>query len=227
MDNGKRLGFPGWQVWLVLVGFPALYLLNSFTPWSVGLFGRQDRSYWLPFMTSVLVLHWASALAVFILVRKGGGALSDLGLRISPSRGALGLLLVILWSAGMVFARHTMPPASGSTAQYPSWLQLFYPHTLSERCFWVVLSLSAGFCEELVYRGYAITALRQRGFRLWPALALASTSFVFVHGFAGLFAFPIYFLSGLFFAWLFLWRKSLVPGMTVHALFDVNAVFAV
>ncbi|HEV7281815.1 MAG TPA: hypothetical protein VGN57_16560 [Pirellulaceae bacterium] len=25
-----------WQVWLVVAGFPAVYWLNSFTPWSMG-----------------------------------------------------------------------------------------------------------------------------------------------------------------------------------------------
>lgn len=36
-----------------------------------------------------------------------------------------------------------------------------------------------------------------------------------------------YYLAGLIFAIIFLWRKSLAPGMYLHALFDVMALLAV
>jgi membrane protease YdiL (CAAX protease family) len=88
------------------------------------------------------------------------------------------------------------------------------------------MSLTAGFCEELVYRGFAISALRGRGMRAWQALIIASVSFVFVHGLAGVFAFPVYFTFGLLFGGLFLWRRTLAPGMCLHAAFDMFAILA-
>ncbi len=91
---------------------------------------------------------------------------------------------------------------------------------------WVFMSFTAGFCEELVYRGFAIRMLQRRGLRTWLAVLLATVAFVFVHGVAAVFLGHIYFVAGLLFAALFLWRRSLVPGMCLHALVDVSAILA-
>src|SRR5262245_37125249 len=94
--------------------------------------------------------------------------------------------------------------------------------TAAERGAWVVASLSAGFCEELVYRGFGITVLRARGLSVWLAVALPTISWVLVHGVGGALMFVPHFIVGLLFAGLFLWRRSLAPVMFVHALVDLS-----
>jgi membrane protease YdiL (CAAX protease family) len=210
---------PRWEVLLVLVGLPALYMANSFTPWSVGLFYRHNHAYFLPFFASVAVLHWGSVALVLSLLKRAGGSLEDIGLTLSPLRvvAMVGIPLVV--GLALIVLRET----SASNEGPPSEPSSHGPATLGERLFWLFISFTAGFCEELVYRGFAIRVLQGRGMRTWLAVLLATLSFVFVHGVAAVFRFPFYFTAGLLFAALFLWRRSLVPGVCLHALWDVVA----
>jgi membrane protease YdiL (CAAX protease family) len=191
-------------------------------PWSLGLFLRREHDWFLPFVASILVLHWLSTILVVLLVYRAGGTLADIGLDVSPGRAALlvgGLLAV---GGGLIALRQTWPAAES----LDDW-QLMYPATLTDRVVWVILACSAGICEELVYRGFAIRVLQGRGWRTWLALALPGVSFVFIHGVFGLFAFPVLFAVALLYGLLFLWRKSLVPCIVLHALFDLMGVLAV
>ena len=211
------------QVWLIVAGFPALYLLNSFTPWSVGLFGRGDRGWAAPVAASVLLLHWASVAAVVLTLRRNGQDLRRIGFRMRASGVLTYFAVVTAVGAGLVLLRLTWPPHAGPLEP---WMAI-YPVMPAEKVAWVVISLTAGFCEEFVYRGFAIRALQGRGFRTWQAVCLASTAFALLHGIAGVLLFPVYFAFGLLFSGLFLRTKRLGPAMYLHALFDLTAVLAV
>jgi membrane protease YdiL (CAAX protease family) len=211
---------PRWQVLLVLVGLPALYLANSFTPWSMGLFVRQEHAFFLPFWSSVAVLHWLSVALVLVLLARAGGRLKDIGLDLSLGNALVMIGPTIAAGAALVLLREHWSPSEGP----PPERNAMFPATRGERVFWVFMSVTAGLCEELIYRGFAIRLLQGRGLRTWLAVGLATLSFVFVHGLAGLFLFPIYFVAGLLFAALFLWRRSLVPGVCLHALYDVALI---
>jgi membrane protease YdiL (CAAX protease family) len=84
------------------------------------------------------------------------------------------------------------------------------------------MSLSAGFCEELVYRGFGIRVLQAHGWRTPMAVALPTISWVVVHGVGGLLYFVPHFIVGLLFAGLFLWLRTLAPVMVVHSLIDLS-----
>ncbi|MFQ5663611.1 MAG: CPBP family intramembrane glutamic endopeptidase [Terriglobia bacterium] len=225
---------PRWQIILVLVGFPLLYMLNSFAPWSVRLFGAKDRAAFFPFFISVLTLHWLSVAVTVFFVRKAGLTLADLHLNLSSRKAAS--IASKLIAVGLLFVvfRQLVP----YSATRPGWL-VFFPANLSESIFWIPVAISAGFCEELVYRGFGITVLQSRGFRLWQAVLLTTLSFVFMHGPGGIFGFPVFFLAGLLFAGIYLGRvggvgprglirptrrRSLLRVMVIHAVGDMTAI---
>ncbi len=222
-DSTSQSPLPPWQLLLLLVGFPLLYMLNSLTPWARGLFVEHQRSSFLPFWGSVAILHWTSLVLAVVFVRRSGRRMSDLDFRMTLS----GMIIFVIVTVGLglvlVMLRKTWPTNSGPAA---AW-QVFYPHSLTERLFWVFMCLTASFCEEFVYRGFGIRMLQCRRFRTWQAVALCCVSFVFVHGAAGVLFFPAYFIVGLLFSLIFLWRKSLAPGMYLHAVFDLLALLAV
>jgi hypothetical protein len=74
---------PAWQIGVVLVGFPSLYLLNSFAPWSRALFGGGDRSNFFRFFISILALHWMSAASTMYFLHRAGLGLRQLALTVS------------------------------------------------------------------------------------------------------------------------------------------------
>lgn len=97
------------------------------------------------------------------------------------------------------------------------------PHRPLEIALWVALSMSAGFSEELVFRGYL-----QRQFHALTrsaAVAVIAQALLFgvSHGYQGLAACLKIALFGVLFGTMARSRGSLRPGMIAHAWTDVAA----
>ena len=85
----------------------------------------------------------------------------------------------------------------------------------------VGLQVIVGFYEELIFRGFLLTRLR-RGLGSWIlAVVLSSALFAAPHAYDQTppAVVPIFFL-GVVFCILTIWRKSLLPAMIGHALFN-------
>jgi membrane protease YdiL (CAAX protease family) len=98
------------------------------------------------------------------------------------------------------------------------------PRTPVERRFFALLALTAGICEELLYRGFGLAALR------WAAPGLTDPGLIVVtavaFGFAHLYQGPagviLTGLVGAFLAWIAIATGSLLPVMLLHALLDLR-----
>jgi membrane protease YdiL (CAAX protease family) len=221
-DSTPVITLPLWQVMLVLVGLPAIYLANSLSPRATGLLQRHEHSFFFQFWSSIAVLHWGSVAVVVVLLNRTNRRLADIGLDLSPRRVAMIGIPLVVGLALIVW--HEVSSISHGPASVPS--SVVSPATTGERVFWVFMSFTAGFCEELVYRGFSIRVLQWRNMRTSQAVALAALSFVLMHGISVLRLPPflIIYIAGLLFSALFLWRRSLVPGICLHTLFDLAAI---
>ena len=102
----------------------------------------------------------------------------------------------------------------------PPGLRAMLPQSPFEMVLWVPLSLTGGFCEEVIFRGYL-----QRQFSVLTrsfvgAIALQAIAFGLSHGYQGWKMMSIIAIYGACFGWLAHWRRSLRPGMLGHALQD-------
>ena len=94
------------------------------------------------------------------------------------------------------------------------------PSTTLELLVWVLLSATAGICEEIIFRGYL---QRQFGAVTRSTLAgalLSAVVFGASHGYEGGPRMLLIGVYGLMFGLLAWWRKSLRPGMIAHAWHD-------
>jgi CAAX protease family protein len=128
----------------------------------------------------------------------------------------LGLAFWLLWmvAAGAAFSR------LGNANGPPKSVQAIMPHTVIELALWLVVSASAGFCEEVVYRGYL---QRQLGALTGNvALAVVGQGILFgvMHSYQGLAYVAAISILGLLNGWLAVWRKSLRPGIVLHVWSD-------
>jgi membrane protease YdiL (CAAX protease family) len=99
------------------------------------------------------------------------------------------------------------------------------PQGKIEIALWVVLSVTAGICEEAVYRGYlqkqfmALTKSVPAGI-FFPAVA-----FGVAHSYQGLARASVIAVMGAMSGVLAYWRRSVRPGMIAHTLQDVLGAF--
>jgi len=92
---------------------------------------------------------------------------------------------------------------------------------------WILLSMTAGFCEETIFRGY----LQQQFLALTGsapvAVLIQGVIFGVSHGYQGLRNVITITVFGILFGAIALWRRSLKPGMILHAWTDIfSGIFA-
>ncbi|HEY1925645.1 MAG TPA: CPBP family intramembrane glutamic endopeptidase [Candidatus Acidoferrum sp.] len=101
------------------------------------------------------------------------------------------------------------------------------PEGWAQISLWILVCVTAGFCEETIFRGYL-----QKQFISWTGNAasgvvLSAAVFGACHAYQGVKAAVVISVYGLLFGILAQWRKSLRPGMMTHALHDTVSGIAV
>ncbi len=174
----------------------------------------------VPLYLSTMALEWVLAGYVWLGVRRRV-RLSDLvGGRWSRCRDVLRDLVVaalfwgVFWATGRGLHGLLGPDSAKS-------IDILLPRGALEIGLWLLVAASAGFCEELVFRGYL-----QRQFHAWTGsapVAVAAQAVVFgvSHGYQGLKLVVVITALGALFGVLAWWRESLRPGMLAHAWNDV------
>jgi hypothetical protein len=105
--------------------------------------------------------------------------------------------------------------------EHAASFQAFLPQRAVQILLWIGVCISAGICEEFVFRGYFQRQFEALTHRTWIALVLQSLLFGISHGYQGIEACVKIALYGSLFGLLALWRKSLRPGMMAHAWSDI------
>ncbi len=136
------------------------------------------------------------------------------------------IALVLLVAAYHAYAVATVARSSeqrASLRQQFGKLTTFMPHTRTEMYWWGGVSLTAGFCEEFLFRGYFIWALAP-WLGWWGAAALSLSFFAIGHvgvyqGWNGALRTGI---VGAIFTLVVAIFNSLWPAIALHALLDLG-----
>ena len=147
-------------------------------------------------LQSVLGQRWKSAGQVFV----------DLGLGIA--------LLVLSTLLVSILGGHQNAEAANQSV----WFLL--PQTSMEMGLWMLLSVTAGICEEAIYRGYLQRQLGALTRHAWVGIALSAAAFGGAHLYQGVRRGAVIAVAGVLFGWFAEWRKTVRPGMFAHALQD-------
>lgn len=99
-------------------------------------------------------------------------------------------------------------------------LDFLVPRSTRETIIWVALSCTAGFCEEVIFRGYFQKQFAALARNVWAGVAVQAVLFGAAHGYEGRQRMLMIAVYGLMFGLLAQWRKSLRTGMMAHAWHD-------
>jgi membrane protease YdiL (CAAX protease family) len=112
--------------------------------------------------------------------------------------------------------------AQASVRRQLGQLSLLLPHTRRELRGFAVLSLTAGFCEEFLFRGYFIWTLAPV-LSWWGAAALSALVFGLAHAYQGRLGIVRTTIVGVAFVAVYAIFDSLYPAIALHALIDLAA----
>jgi len=221
--SSRPLIAPAWHTILFITIFVGLSVIGGFFQHAVNQHPQATvpRDSAVPGYVSLLVFEWLLVLYVRMGVRKRGVRLRDLvgGRWATPKEVmkdiALGAGLWAVWIGLM--NPHIL--GQGTNAA-----QGLLPQGILESLAWIPLALSAGFCEELAFRGYLQQQFQAiTGSATWAVLIQALV-FGLGHLYEGVGPVARIMLYGILFGLLALWRKSLRPGMIAHAWSDIFGV---
>nr|WP_246172659.1 CPBP family intramembrane glutamic endopeptidase [Marinicella rhabdoformis] len=99
----------------------------------------------------------------------------------------------------------------------------YLPQTQRQYKWGVVLSYTAGFCEELIYRGFVYWQL-STWFGMWPSVILANVIFALTHYATGWKNSIGALALGLVFSWIYLSTGDLWLAAVMHTAIDLLAM---
>jgi membrane protease YdiL (CAAX protease family) len=101
-------------------------------------------------------------------------------------------------------------------------LEMMLPHTRQELTWFARLSVTAGVCEEIMYRGYLVWYLAH-WFGIFQSAGLAALVFGIGHSYQGWRGMLLTAVVGAFFGAVYLVSGSLLLPMVIHALMDLHS----
>jgi membrane protease YdiL (CAAX protease family) len=139
----------------------------------------------------------------------------DFAWAIAAVLAAFAIVTGVAWMLGLI----GMP--------VPGEIAMLLPTEWTGRILWVVMSFTAGFCEEAVFRGFLMTRIRLIfGLKSWVIPVIASTAiFAVCHAyqsFSGMIVIGIY---GLILALIYIRSRSLWPVIIAHFFQDFANLF--
>ena len=212
---------PAWHTAVVLCVMLGISVLSARYN-SAAAFARHGRaaSYLL-----AMAVEWATVAFIWWGLSRQGMGLSDLiggswTRRVHVLRDfAIGLGFILIFGGavqGLTYLFKATPPPA---------LSAMLPQTLLEMIVWVPLSLTGGFCEEVIFRGYLQRQFSALTHSLVGGILIQGIIFGASHGYQGWRLMAIIAFYGACFGWLAHWRRSLRPGMFGHALQDTVGGF--
>lgn len=174
----------------------------------------------VPLYLSVIAVEWFLVYGVWAGIRSRGVRVRDLvGGRWDSARKVLidivlAIVVWILWIGIQVGVSRMVPSHAKSVSA-------LLPQNPLEVVLWIANSLTAGFCEEVAFRGYFQRQFEAMTRSSSTGVILQAFLFGISHGYQGLRAIIMIVLYGLLYGILAFWRKSLRPGMILHAWSDI------
>lgn len=194
----------------------------------------EDRQALGRFYRWTLAVEWSWVAVMGLIVVFGGASLRDIGLvwNMPPpevlgfvAAATLGSLIPIA-----VFAlrswRFGGPGVRDSFRQMMEPVSALLPSTREERWLFAAVAVTAGICEELLFRGFLLFYLQDLflGLSLAAAVIVSSIVFGMAHLYQGAKGVLGTGVFGLGMALLYVWSGSLLLPIILHALLDLRVL---
>jgi len=219
-----------WDFWLIFL------FLSVVIPWRGYLRLKQllalplvDTKEKLALYAVTIAFQWVLVGVVAWRAMVRGLTLQDMGLGPQPWMGIVlaGLLGAIFIGGLQCLNLRRIGRMEGEAPELLRKLaNRLLPVNLLEYLPYSALAITAGVCEEFVYRGFGIAAFSKIGLPLWTVVLVSSVLFGLAHAYQGRGGVVSTGIFGVVLAIGRLWIGSLIPMMMWHAGLDLAAGIA-
>jgi len=161
---------------------------------------------WFVFVLVVMGVRWSGA-SVFLVVGERWRSLRQLLRDVGIAAGFWIVAVTLLWLFSKLLR----------VSDLAHNMQFMLPHSGAEIGLWIALSITAGICEETIFRGYLQRQFISLTKNVPTGILLAAVAFGAAHAYQGFRHVILIALFGALFGILAYWRGSVRPGMIVHA----------
>jgi len=216
-----------WDFWLIFL------FLGIVVPWRGAV--RLKKLLALPSVSTKekLVLYGATMAAQWVITalvawRALARGLSAVSLGLADY-GGVSTLLASLALAAFIGGLHWLNlrrvgrSAGQATQRMRLLARRILPVNSVELLPYCALAVTAGVCEEFLYRGFAMGALFRVGFPAWAVVILAAVLFGLAHVYQGRSGILGTFVMGILFGVVRLAYDTLVPVIMIHTVVDLVA----
>jgi hypothetical protein len=224
-ENSKAM--PLSKTLAVLIGFPivatliSLLLLNRPQITNLGL--DFFNTFW------IIIIGWY-LIQIYILskiLHSAGWKWVDIGFSFSKKKTFYFIGGYSLFAFGLLAFIEIALANSMVDPEKMNNISSLIPKTTTARIIFIIMGLTAGLAEEIVYRGFAIKALVSNKINKWLAVFAATIPFIFQHGLKSIDQFWWFLTWGVVFGILFLWLKKLTFNIIIHWLVILSAMIAI
>ena len=229
-QRAQRIASWGWLVGFLAIGAGVVsmgFLAQHAPPGGAGAVKGQFASHSaaIPTYLSLIAMDWALLYYCWAGVGRFGGGLATLsGGRWTSWKSVavdMGIALPfwVLWE-GAAYGVHRLlsgAPGAGSAKTVDSLL----PQSLPEILIWVAVSITAGICEELAFRGFLQRQFHALSGNIIVAVAAQGVVFGLFHAYQGWINVVVISALGILFGVLAAWRGNLRANIVVHAWADI------
>jgi membrane protease YdiL (CAAX protease family) len=216
-----------WDVWLIF------FVLGVVVPWRGRMrlrellakphVGSRER---ISLYASTIAFQWTAAALAGWRAWAHGFTASQLGLVIHPgwkvvAAGVLGagILATLHWLNLRRMGRIT----TKAHGMLQALAERILPQSPGEILPFLALAVTAGICEEFLYRGFALAAFTRAGLPVWIVVLLSSALFGLAHLYQGRGGLVGTMILGMLFGVARIAYDSVVPVMVWHVAVDVVA----
>ncbi|MCK5126363.1 MAG: CPBP family intramembrane metalloprotease [candidate division Zixibacteria bacterium] len=206
----------------LIFAFPGFNLIVAYIGGNEIDFSQFDPI--LFFFLPTIIMLWSFVLVILLALWREKSSLSSIGMGF-PTLAHLGLGIgfLLISNISLVIIQGILKlfgiPFNNNTDQI---LAIASDHI----GWWLVISITAGVCEEIVYRGYLMTRIKGIIGRGWVIPIIGSVfAFSSGHLYQGTGGVIVITLYGAMFCGLYILTGSIWPGIIAHFIQDFSAVY--
>ncbi len=206
------------EVWLFTLILALVYPLLDTV-----IYARSQSA--IPIYIWNILAAWALTIAAAWLILRNNLTLSAFGQNFGAYPRTLvasAIILVLVLVLFVVNKLQKRKPDPEQIAKAVEGARKLLPVTPTERLLWIPVALTAGFCEEFLYRGWLLNLFGAALHSIWLGLLVSSILFGFAHLYQGRKGMLSTGLLGAVFGIICIASGTLLPAQILHALIDLN-----